>query len=159
LLRLAAARDNAAMQTEPPNADPPNRRRRWHQFSLRSLLLAVTAFGVWLGWESHAVRDRKAVIEEIRRTGGAADSVAYLCEIFERFQHPRPKEASATIPFFRAWFGDEPIAIIRVAIDAPPGEEKRIAILFPEAKVKRMRIGDVLTSRGYEPLPYVRGTQ
>jgi hypothetical protein len=146
------------MEAEPPKADPPERKRRWFQFSLRSLLLAVTAFGVWLGWESHVVRERKAALEEIKRTGGAADSVAYLCEIFERFQQPRPNEASATIPFFRAWFGDEPIAIIRVAIDAPPGEEKRIAILFPEAKVKRMRIADVLT-RGYEPLPYVRGSR
>jgi hypothetical protein len=114
---------------------------------------------VWLGWESHVVRERKAALEEIKRNGCAADSVAYLCEVFERFQKPRPNEASATIPFFRAWFGDEPIAIIRVAIDAPPGEETRIAIQFPEAKVKRMRIGDVLTSRGYEPLPYVRGSR
>jgi hypothetical protein len=147
------------MQSDPSKAAPPKRKRRGFQFSLRTLLLAVTAFGVWLGWESHVVRERKAALEDIERTGGAADSVAYLCEVFERLQKPRPNEALATIPFFRAWFGDEPIATIRVAIDAPPGEETRIAILFPEAKVKRMRIGDVLTSRGYEPLPYVRGSR
>jgi hypothetical protein len=42
LLRLPAVRDNAAMETEPPNAEPPKRTRRWFQFSLRSLLIVVT---------------------------------------------------------------------------------------------------------------------
>ena len=27
------------MQTEPPKADPPKRKRRWFQFSLRTLLI------------------------------------------------------------------------------------------------------------------------
>jgi hypothetical protein len=29
------------MQTEPLNADPPKCKRRWYQFSLRSLLMAM----------------------------------------------------------------------------------------------------------------------
>lgn len=36
LLALPAVGDNAAMQSEPPDADPPKRKRRWLQFSLRS---------------------------------------------------------------------------------------------------------------------------
>jgi hypothetical protein len=32
------------MQTEPPKADPHKRKRRWFQFSLRTLLIAVVAF-------------------------------------------------------------------------------------------------------------------
>jgi hypothetical protein len=39
LLLLLAAGDNAAMQAEPSTADPPNRQRRWFQFSLRTLLI------------------------------------------------------------------------------------------------------------------------
>jgi hypothetical protein len=35
LLRLAAAGNNAAMQSEPPTTDPSKRKRRWFQFSLR----------------------------------------------------------------------------------------------------------------------------
>ena len=42
LLRLLAVGDNAAVQTEPPKADPPKRKRRWLQFSLRTLLIGVT---------------------------------------------------------------------------------------------------------------------
>jgi hypothetical protein len=34
------------MQTEPPKADPPRRKRRWFQFSLRSLLIVVTLLAV-----------------------------------------------------------------------------------------------------------------
>jgi hypothetical protein len=30
------------MQTELPKADPPKRKRRWFQFSLRSLMIVVT---------------------------------------------------------------------------------------------------------------------
>jgi hypothetical protein len=44
-LRLPAVTDNAAMQTEPPKADPPKRKRRWFQFSLRSLM-------IFASWES-----------------------------------------------------------------------------------------------------------
>jgi hypothetical protein len=42
LLRLPAVADNAAMQTETPNVEPPKRKRRWFQFSLRTLLICVT---------------------------------------------------------------------------------------------------------------------
>ena len=31
------------MQAEPSKADPPERKRRWCQFSLRTLMIAVTA--------------------------------------------------------------------------------------------------------------------
>ena len=46
LLRAPAVGDNAAMQSEPPQADPPKRKRRWFQFSLRSLLIGVTVLAV-----------------------------------------------------------------------------------------------------------------
>jgi hypothetical protein len=34
------------MQSEPPEADPPKRKRRWFQFSLRTLMIAVTLLAV-----------------------------------------------------------------------------------------------------------------
>jgi hypothetical protein len=47
LLWLPAVEDNAAMQSAPPKADPPKRKRRWFQFSLRTLLILmlISAFG------------------------------------------------------------------------------------------------------------------
>jgi hypothetical protein len=36
------------MQTEPPKAEPPKRKRRWFQFSLRTLMIGVAASGATL---------------------------------------------------------------------------------------------------------------
>jgi hypothetical protein len=46
LLQLRAVGDNAAMETEQPRADPPKRKRRWFQFSLRTLLVITTIVAV-----------------------------------------------------------------------------------------------------------------
>jgi len=47
---LPAVRDNAAMQTGPPKAEPPKRKRRWFQFSLRSLQIAVALLAILSAW-------------------------------------------------------------------------------------------------------------
>ncbi len=38
----------------------PNRKRRWCQFSLRTLLIGVTLLSAWFGWQLHVERQRKA---------------------------------------------------------------------------------------------------
>jgi hypothetical protein len=37
------------MEAQRPKAESPKRKRRWFQFSLRSLLIVVTLLCVWLG--------------------------------------------------------------------------------------------------------------
>jgi hypothetical protein len=37
------------MEAELPKADPPKRKRRWYQFSLRTLMIGVTLFCAVLG--------------------------------------------------------------------------------------------------------------
>ena len=49
LPRHAAVDDNEAMLTDPPKAEPPQRKRRWFQFSLRSLLVIVAVVAVQCG--------------------------------------------------------------------------------------------------------------
>jgi hypothetical protein len=46
LLRLPAPADNAAMEAEPPKAEPPKRKRRWFQFSLRTLFVVTAVVAV-----------------------------------------------------------------------------------------------------------------
>jgi hypothetical protein len=49
LLGLATVPDNAAMPTEPPQTDAPKRKRRWFQFSLRTLMIVTALVAVSCG--------------------------------------------------------------------------------------------------------------
>ena len=55
LLRLPAVGDNAAMQAEPSKAEPPKRKRRWFQFSLRTLLIGVTLLAIGSAWMARRI--------------------------------------------------------------------------------------------------------
>ena len=57
------------MEAEPTKAEPPKRKRRWFQFSLRTLMIAVTLFTVWLGLEWHSASGWKQQIGETVSTG------------------------------------------------------------------------------------------
>ena len=45
-------------------------RRRWLQFGLRTLLLATTIFGIWLGFYMQRVRRQEDAVRAIREFGG-----------------------------------------------------------------------------------------
>ncbi len=68
LLQLSAAKDNAAMnESDLPKAEPPKRKRRWFQFSLRTLMIGVTAFCLAAGWllsQDGVVWERKALLKK-----------------------------------------------------------------------------------------------
>jgi hypothetical protein len=54
---------------EPPKADPPKRKRRWLQFSLRTLVLAITLVCIWLGFTANQAKRQKRAVEALRATG------------------------------------------------------------------------------------------
>ena len=56
--------DNAAMEVEPTKAEPAKRKRRWFQFSLRSLLIGVTLLAILCPAATWVVRDRQRLIRE-----------------------------------------------------------------------------------------------
>jgi hypothetical protein len=50
------------METDPSNAEPPKRQRRWFQFRLRTLLIVVTLLAVpcaYVGWQARIVTERR----------------------------------------------------------------------------------------------------
>jgi hypothetical protein len=49
--------------------NPKRRNRRWLRFSLRSLLVVVTLFGVWLGIKVDQARRQKRAVETLRSMG------------------------------------------------------------------------------------------
>ena len=55
------------------NEKPTRPRRRWYQFSLRTLLIVVTLSAVplgWVGWEIQQRRSERAVIAWVEKMGG-----------------------------------------------------------------------------------------
>ena len=61
------------MEGEPPKADPPKCKRRWFQFSLRSLMiftLVCAAGSAWIGRKLEQKRRECKAVEAVRRFGG-----------------------------------------------------------------------------------------
>jgi hypothetical protein len=110
--------------------EPP--KRRWFQFSLRTLLIVVTLLAlplVYVGRQVGMVKERKAL---------RANNVAFFYKAidmvyFEREKYPVP----ATIPWIRERLGDEAIQVVR---PRPSANAKTIAELkaaFPEAEFEQ----------------------
>jgi hypothetical protein len=51
-----------------------NPRRRWFQFSIATMLLLITVFAVWLGWNLTFVRQREAAITYLMNNGATVVS-------------------------------------------------------------------------------------
>jgi hypothetical protein len=57
------------MQADPPEAKPPKRKRRWFQFSLRTLLIVVTMLAAacgYVAWQAKIVQERTAVADLVQ---------------------------------------------------------------------------------------------
>jgi hypothetical protein len=125
LLPLPAPADNAAMQAESPKPDPPKRKRRWVQFSLRSLLIGVTLFcvvvGGYVGWQAKVVRERKAMLDSLDKSGGGY--VGFLA-----LGNPQVE-----VPAIRHWLGDRAIKEILIRESRFKEQAPRFQIAFPEA--------------------------
>jgi hypothetical protein len=109
------------MPTEPSKADPPKRRRRWFQFSLRTLLIAVAMLALplgYVGWKAKIVREREAFLE----------NRYYLPGELPPFE---PVQA----PWMLGLLGGKPIYHVTVWGKA---DAERAASLFPEAIVEDM---------------------
>jgi hypothetical protein len=79
------------------------KRRRFLQFSLGTLLLAVTLPGVWLGLEVNKARRQREAIAAIERLGGAV-----LYDYQFDAKHTQIADAKSNVPqWFRGGFGEE----------------------------------------------------
>jgi hypothetical protein len=128
LLRQPAAADNAAMQTEPPEADAPKRKRRWFQFSLRSLLIGVTIFclvGGWLGRELFIARQRLDTLKWLESQGGC-------CGLWPG--HKGEDEPSIV----RRLFGDREVQWLQIPRSVSDDDAQRLMDIFPNATAQRL---------------------
>src|SRR4029077_10177857 len=56
---LPAVGDNEAMEAEPPKSEPIKRKRRWYQFSLRTLLIVVVIVAIPCAWLGRKIEQKR----------------------------------------------------------------------------------------------------
>jgi hypothetical protein len=108
----------------------PSPKRRWFRWSLRTMFVVVTVFGCWLGWEFHFFRER----QELRRW---MDNGLHGGSITPEFVERRGARLArpVTIPIWRKWLGDEPVAVLFPPEGATPAQCERVVTYFPEATI------------------------
>jgi hypothetical protein len=100
--------------------------RPWLQFGLRTMLVIVTLFAIWLGWELKYIRDRKEAKIWLLENGGYCVPEHLDRHIF-----------GSSISFWRNLLGDAAIEEVVFGRDTPSSEQSRFAQLFPEAEVNQ----------------------
>jgi hypothetical protein len=107
--------------------------RRWFRFSLRTLFLLMTVFGIWLGWQVRVVHARKALLQEARAYEGKWSASSYYrewCGTCAKFQEQR-----RSISWLRTLLGDVKIGHVQVAQDTPQQLVDRLYESFPGADI------------------------
>jgi Leucine-rich repeat (LRR) protein len=118
--------DNAAMEAEPNKAEPPKRKRRWFQFSLRTLLIFTAVAAVacsWLVSKIERKRQEREAAEAIVKLGGFA---YYDCEWTTQGLnfHNRPRGPA----WLRKLLGENLFSEFElVSLDKVPGAEAALA--------------------------------
>jgi hypothetical protein len=127
------------MQIESQTAEPPKRKRRWFQFSLRTLMIVITLFCVLAGGyvirlhsiigERRAELDRLIALEskgELSWLGHGDDSS------IPPDLDSEPFEQASRSPL-RRFLGDEAVGVICFVKRPTDDEVQRLARIFPEA--------------------------
>jgi hypothetical protein len=131
LLLLVAARCNAFMiETALPKAEPPKRKRRWFQFSLRTLLIGVTLLAVVCAYVAHEAKIVRARMAWLTTHPAIAyESGSHMFQTL--VEGDRSKAPSA----LRLWLGDSDLPSWGLSRRDTFGKAAEISALFPEATV------------------------
>jgi hypothetical protein len=122
------------MDTDTSQPAAPKRRRRWYQFSLRTLFVVVTLFSIpcaYVGWQAKIVAERKAWLRAYQQPGGWdhwPPKILALPTIDSGGRRP-------TLSGVRRWLGDEAEVVIFVHEKESTEDLKAATALFPEAVV------------------------
>ncbi len=98
---------------------PPPYKRRWYQYSLRSLLMLVTLCAFlcsWLAVKIEQGKRQKAAVDALRAKGF---TITYDYEV-DRDGKPLPNPVLNVPQWLRGWLGDDCFATV-VGVDAPFG--------------------------------------
>lgn len=103
------------------------------QFTLRAILVGLTIFAIWLGWEMNAIRERNEWRQaNVTRFSEQPRQPRYRGAMYsDWYTSPRQKY----FPTWRTWLGDSPVTYIGFPQDATNKEVEQAISLFPEAEV------------------------
>ena len=103
------------------------------RFSLRTLLVVVTAVCVWLGWQASIVYQRKAMKAEIEARGGRCYGAGESFGLENYFVGNPEKPYHGA--FVRRWMGDEEY-FVELPPDADSELMKRARYAFPNELIQ-----------------------
>jgi hypothetical protein len=104
-------------------------KRRWFQFSLRTLFAVVTVIAIWLGWELKTVRDRRILADWIAANGGRVFYVGHdPYAAFDFYNQQRE-----WISPLRRHLGDQVATIVYIPQSATRDDIELISKIFPHA--------------------------
>jgi hypothetical protein len=137
------------MPTVPMQADAPKRKRRWFQFSLRTLMIGVTLLALvcaHVAHEANTVGARKALLDNISKIPGGGYVIAQKSTSPEIIvgNISRQDWGSIRMPCsdrgpsaLREWLGDQRIASVWSPYHHASIEDARILAMFPESEIHR----------------------
>ena len=117
----------------------PAPNRRWLRFSLRTMFVAFTVVAIWLGWNVQIMQQRRAALTEAEDNGYEVWTAEIEPETDMSAHHNPP-----TISMLRRMLGDEAVYGIWLPFDAPEPEFQRLSMLFPEARIRRSQVRDMI---------------
>ena len=97
-------------------------KRRWFRFSLKWLLIAVTAIALWLGWNAYCVHQRAIVGDFITSHGGS-------------IMLGSPQRPWKRLPITWRLLGAKSVMQIIPPADADEADGEQITASFPEAQI------------------------
>ena len=152
------------METDPTRiAAQSKARRRWYQYSLRTLLIGVVVLSLplaYVGWQAKIVRQRKQLLSHILDHGGAyyamssVNSDSFLVgdwpPTVAGAEHPEQwsfirlayRDTAQEPSGLRMWLGDVSVPAICLTTTISSDETVTITALFPEAGIgQECRLG------------------
>jgi hypothetical protein len=120
-------------------------KRRWFQFSLRTLLIGVTLFcvviGGYVGWQAKIIRERNAMIHRIESMGGSVEIGRLDQGWAEAGMDPNLYEEikARAVPWVRRMLGDSDVIDICLPAETPASGRASIRAVFPESQIWRPR--------------------
>ena len=118
------------MQIDPSKSDPPERKRRRFQFSLRTLIIVITLLVCgYVAWQAKIVRERQTWQARWSENEFGSQNRDRLVSWGDSSQSPN---------FVRRWLGDSAKDIIVLPPTVSDEDKQTTLRLFPESLVVQM---------------------